>query len=730
MKKLRKFLLSALSVSSILCFATGLAACGKQKVEEEKPSLSFDVEQNISIAYGEYCTVPSVVAKDEGGNLYFPKVKVTDSNNQEIVIEKGKFFVLSNEFYTFTYSLTFKGATVVKTTTAQVKDLTAPVIKLETEGLGGFINNRVEVPTVTYSDNITSVEKLTFAVKAFYGEQEIALDNNGFTPTESGEYTIKYTVADENNNVAEENLPVQILEYENGNVAYWNNPYWKELTDSSFMAEDQGQVIYGAGQYASPMGGKSLGFTINNGIFRDGCKLYLDNPAIKDISDYRYLYLWVYTTRSGGVRLFYNNYWYGPRSVINQGVWTRVVFERGEDGNFHTVGTDLTGTGMTTKIFAPVEETSSASKATPTDISEFSVGFQAVEEPQTGYTSVYFGGLYVANELPALPSGTMDWKPLPTVAVTTTRSYYLVGSTAKIEYMVANGADYTVRTYLQKETGNELLPSGQYTFTESGEYTFLVEVLQNGQVVTTSTRVLNAVERVDGDIAYFNNENGEELAGLNVNGQSTYLGSGLYLRRGTDEYASPMGGSSWHVSAAMYAYKEYGFDAYVDNPAIQDVSEYKYLYLWVYTTHEAGVRLSFNNQYYGSIVNVGSGQWTRIVFTRGADGNFYANGADREGATGKLFKDGENESCATNLSGFRINVMGLDKPQEGWINAYFGGFYACNELPTLPEGTVDWNGAFGGNGSGSGSGGGGGVQEEEKATEVEGDGIDWEEYFK
>ena len=726
MKKSKKFLLSALGLASVTCFATGFVACDSPTEEEE--TLSFNVEENISIAYGEYCTVPSVVAKDESGNLYFPKVKVTDSNNQEIVIEKGKFFVLSDEFYTFTYTLTFNGATVVKTTKAQVKDLTAPVITLETEGLGGFINNRIEVPTATYSDNITSAENLTFEVKAFFGEQEIALENNGFTPTQSGEYTIQYKVVDENNNVAEENLPVQIMEYEEGNVAYWNNPYWKELTDSSFMAENQGQVIYGAGQYASPMGGKSLGFNINNSIFRDGCKLYLDNPAIKDISDYRYMYLWVYTTRSGGVRLFYNNYWYGPRSVIKQGVWTRVVFEKGDDGNFCTVGTDLTGTGMTTKIFAPADDTnSSASTASPTDISEFSVGFQAVEEPQTGYTSVYFGGLYVCNELPAIPSGAVDWKPLPTVAVTSTRNYYLVGSTATIEYMVANGENYTVRTYLQKETGNELLPSGQYTFTRSGEHIFLVEVLQNGKVITTSTKVINAVERVDGDIAYFNNENGEELTGLNVNGKGTYLGSGLYLRRGTDEYASPMGGSSWRVSAAMYAYKTYGFDVYVNNPAIQDVSEYKYLYLWVYTTHEAGVRLTFNNQYWGAVMNVGAGQWTRIVFERGADGNFYANGADREGASGKLFADAQNIPCATDLSEFRINVMGLDKPEEGWIDTYFGGFYACNELPTLPEGTVDWNGAYGGGSSGSGSGG---VQEDEKATEVEGDGINWEEYFK
>lgn len=714
MKKSKKFLLSALSLSAVTCFATGLASCDWSKDE-----FSFDVEQNMSIAYGEYCTVPSVVAKDENGNLYFPKVEVTDSNNEKVVIEKGKFFVLSDDYYTFTYTLTFNGTTVVKTTTAYVKDLTAPVIKLETDAIGGFINNRINVPTATYSDNVTSVENLTFEVKAFYGEEEIALDGNGFTPTQSGEYTIKYTVVDENNNVAEENLPVQIIEYEEGNVAYWNNPYWKQLTNSAFTAEAQGEILSGTGQYASPMGGKSLGFNINNAIFKDGCKIWLNNPAIKDISSYKYLYLWVYTTREGGVRLFYNNYFYGPRTDIKKGVWTRVVFEKGEDGNFYASGTDLTGSGMTTKIFASTESSGNATSVSPTDMTEFNVGFQALQNPQSGYTSVYFGGLYVCNELPAIPSGSVDWKPLPTVAVTTSQSNYLVGATAKIEYMVANGDGLTVRTYLQKETGNELLQNGQYTFTQSGEYTFLVEVLQNGTVVTTSTKTINAVERVDGDIAYFNNENGDELTGLEINGQDMYLGSGLYLQRGTDEFASPMGGSSWAVKAAMYAYGAYGFNAYINNPAIKNVSQYKYLYIWVYTTHEAGVRLNFNNQYYGAVANISAGQWTRIVFERGEDGNFYANGADRDGATGKLFKDGENAPCATDLSGFRISAIGLDNPTTGWLSVYFGGFYACNELPTLPEGTVEWESSFGN-----------GVVEDENAIEVEGDGINWEEYFK
>ena len=93
MKKSKKFLLSALGLATITCFATGLASCNVSSDE-----LSFDVEENISIAYGEYCTVPSVVAKDENGNLYFPKVVVTDSNNENVVIEKVKFFVLSDDF--------------------------------------------------------------------------------------------------------------------------------------------------------------------------------------------------------------------------------------------------------------------------------------------------------------------------------------------------------------------------------------------------------------------------------------------------------------------------------------------------------------------------------------------------------------------------------------------------------------------------------------------------------
>ena len=189
MKKIKKLLLTLFAFATLSSCSEVMSGCDIFPSTTSN-TLTFEVQESITIAYGEYCVVPSVVAKDSYGNLYFPTVEVIDSNSQAVIVEKGKFFVLSDQTYTFKYSLKFNGETIIKTTTANVADLTAPIITLSTNSLGGFINRRLEIPDITYSDNVTSQEDLTVNTKVYFGDDEIAVTDNGFTPTQSGTYSI------------------------------------------------------------------------------------------------------------------------------------------------------------------------------------------------------------------------------------------------------------------------------------------------------------------------------------------------------------------------------------------------------------------------------------------------------------------------------------------------------------------------------------------------------------
>ena len=82
----------------------GIGGNSSSSSEVQKGSLTFEVKEEITIGYYEYCTVPVVVATDDSGNTYFPKTVVKDSAGKVIALEDGKFFVTQETDYTFEYS--------------------------------------------------------------------------------------------------------------------------------------------------------------------------------------------------------------------------------------------------------------------------------------------------------------------------------------------------------------------------------------------------------------------------------------------------------------------------------------------------------------------------------------------------------------------------------------------------------------------------------------------------
>lgn len=687
MKKMKKIGLIALSTMALLISGGALVGC-ETKLPETENVLTFEVAEQVTVPYAEYYTLPSVIGKDTNGNLYFPKTKVTDGTGAEVIVERGRFYVLSDADYTFEYTLKFNGETHVKKTTAKVADMTAPKVELSVENIGGFVNERFEIPTITYTDNKDAAEEMTNTVKVLLGEQEIPLENNGFTPTTSGSYKITYAVSDKSNNVTEKTITAEVLEREAGNISYWNNIYWQELSGGTLSSQSSVTISRGTGEYASPAGGSSLGLNISNAYFIWGGTLSMTTPAITDISGYKYVYLWVYTTHEGGVRLTYNNYWYGAITNISEGQWTRVVFERGEDGNFYSVGNDRKNAYSKNELFCinnPADE--NANKAViPTNISGFTLNFQSIQTPKSGNTQVYLGGLYACNELPALPENTTDWRPAPVISVTGVKGAALPNTQVKVGY-TTDTEGLTYKTYVQIGDEKTPLENATYTYPATGTYKFIVEAEKNGKIVATASKEVIVVEKDEGNIAYWNDENWAELSGGTVENKTTSQNPWLAIERGTGEFASPAGGSSLGIYSENWQ-TYWGADLAISDAAISNVSGYKYVYAWVYTTDESGVRLTFNS-IYNTAFEVEKGKWTRIVFVKGADGNFYAKTSKAESSG--LFND---KVTASNLNGFSINIQknGVSYPTtDGVIKwTYFGGLYACNELPELPENTVDW----------------------------------------
>ena len=689
MKKARlSFLITIMTVFTMF-FAT---SCDQltNLIDKLKPSqnaspaeLIFEVEETVELPYYEYYTVPELTVTDTNGSIYIPKVEVSNENGIAVDFEDGRFFVLYTENYYIKYTVVFNGENVSKTTTGIVADKTAPEVTLPVSTMGAFKGETVTIPDCAYTDNMSAEDEIVVDVKVTYGETEIAVTDGVFTASESGLYKITYAVTDKANNVAEETIELAVVEREEGNIAYLNNEYVSLLVGAKAEMAEFGSR--GTGELASPMGGSStsINFITWSSIY--GGRVDINSPAITDVSGYNYLYLWVYTTYSSGVSITYNNVWKGAKNNVEPNVWTRIVFTKGEDGNFYAPATDNMETGATTNFFGSASDAQDIANMADSTNSLF---FLAAPVNTAGgdTVSVYFGGFYATNSLPTLPEGTKDWSPAARINVSGLSAMAVQGGVVNPTFDVLYADGAIVKSYVSIDGGAKEEVSFPYAYPANGTYEFTFEAVVDGAVVASCEKSVTVATPEEGNIAYFNHDEWKDMVGA-----VTYAECYISSIRGEGEKASPMGGTS--ASVYYWTGGAYQGSIVLNDPVLKDVSGYKYLYLWVYTEAEEGVYMTYNNVWKGTKNYVAPNVWTRIVFTKGADGNFYTVDTDNfeSGASNRFFDTTTSGTCPTSLNGLMIAWRPTVEGENRAIGVYFGGLYATNELPNLPAGTKDWS---------------------------------------
>ena len=452
-----------------------------------------------------------------------------------------------------------------------------------------------------------------------------------------------------------------------GNVAYFGTTYVDYELDNSSRGNVDFKLGYATGfadisrsEATTPAGEKIpvLGLVTSQANY-DYVTMLLRNPVIKDISGYKYMYLWVYAeseTNKTDYKMAFNNT-RANAVTLTPNAWTQVVFEnvngtwKAPNGsNLFTSGWEATATNMNFFQF-------------------FFYGISNVEPMNFKLTD-----MYACNELPTIALTTEGDTMNSPITVSKTASFDTAGVTFTTS-VVYNG----VKTKLDGAT---------YTPTSVGEYTFVVEAEKNGKllaVANKSVSVKDAAADLAVNIGHWNTENWKDY-GNYINGPLQSNGNGAEFTTGTGEYASPMGGTSIGIRITNPNAWTGGIWFTTSKPAITDIRPYKYVFVWVYTTSVGGIKLMF-----GETCNaeVAEGQWTRLVFERrDSDSKFFLRGGsttiDMFGSDRSATR---NESNVTN-HGFRIRSLSGNIGNIGWT--YLGGYYACNELPQIPAGMLDW----------------------------------------
>lgn len=476
-----------------------------------------------------------------------------------------------------------------------------------------------------------------------------------------------------------------------GNVAYLGSDYNEyNVTEKNTPGKDYGisqdkgsaAIYQEKGMVKTPAGVDAETLHVNTDPVKKGWfGIRLLTPAIKDISSYQYMYVWAYAVSNNNL-----SYRIQPNEVTNvalmNNAWTQIVFK------------NVDGTWKVWKDNAAVGNVFGSNGVTATNMDKFY--FSLVGTNTTEQLNVHLKDMYVCNELPTI---TVE---------TTAQELQLTGTAIEISKATENldTAGVTFTNYVVCDGVATKLEGTSYTPTKAGTYKFVTYAEKDGKLLAMGESAEIIVqEEGKVDLAYFTNENCFTLSGATVSNNNP--GTGYTLSRGTGEYASPLGGSSLGVTISS-DYWVWAPEIRITNMAIQDISSYKYVYMWIYVTHDADdatqstdVRIGFQQS---SMFDIVRGQWTRLVFTRNdTDGNFYAGTASAQwsGKNGQLLSSSMiNTDLTTNLASttnkFVIGIYGKGYSYAGTTaqgaiaTTYFGGLVACNELPELPAGAVNW----------------------------------------
>lgn len=639
----------SLTVASIVALMATLTGCAgllpnNQGAKYPNPTeLVFDVDTEMTIGYYEYCNVPEIVGEDEYGNLYFPVVEVRDGDNQIISLENGRFFVNSEGNYTFIYKLLFNGTTTVKTTTAIVKDKTAPDIELPYLNTSAFTGEKVTIPEAICSDNKDAKDTLECIPKVYFNDAEIELKSGGFVPSVEGVYEVKYFLTDKAGNKTTKSISVRAVDKDPNMIAYFNYPNGDII--SNVTGNWNTTVEYSES-------GKYPNSTIGDGVLQVNPRydsaytaVVVGNPAIKNLTAYKYFYVDVFNPANEVVNFWINFKSGRPTVPLSANSWTRVVAKNDGNGNFTLVGSD----NPTATIFG-----SGSGSVLATDITGMLLGLNV------GKTySFALGSMRVANELPHIEVDMQN--------------VVIQGGTVDLNYQTvdADGANVEVSVlYNGVETA---VTGSSYVCEQLGSYTFNFKLVKDGKTLDTKYHTVTTFEKDENAIAYLHKENGITISDVGGNWQAKLA------YNATVDYPAVSGGKGALTVSSGQPYTGITVNA----PHITNFTKYEYFYVDVYNPNDEAVDFFIFFRPNGPTVSLAAKAWTRVVAMKDDSGNFVLCGATgniTSGATGTAIF-GSSVPAATNVEWIQMGILSNKA-------IYFGEMRAVNELPTLPEGMV------------------------------------------
>ena len=210
----RKIMIAICAIMCAIC-SVGLFACSNPTT---KATLVDWESKTIEIGYQTQYTLESTV-QDDKGNVYSITASVTTAGNSVSVIS-GKFTVSEKSDYVIVYTFSNGGDTQTKTVTAKVVAGADPIISLEsTLGGAAVLGADFEIPSATafdYFDGDIASENIEIKVfKVGISEDTEVQFNEAdgiFTPTEAGEYYVRYTVSNSNDKTDEERINLSVKE--------------------------------------------------------------------------------------------------------------------------------------------------------------------------------------------------------------------------------------------------------------------------------------------------------------------------------------------------------------------------------------------------------------------------------------------------------------------------------------------------------------------------------------
>lgn len=130
---MNKKIIGILAMIGFACSLGAIASCEDGSAKSSQSELKFNVSADMEHEAGEYINIPSADCVAPSGKRLFPKVKVVDAENNELIIDSGKVFLAGIGAYTVSYTLIYENETIVKSFTINADDSQTPEISVEKE---------------------------------------------------------------------------------------------------------------------------------------------------------------------------------------------------------------------------------------------------------------------------------------------------------------------------------------------------------------------------------------------------------------------------------------------------------------------------------------------------------------------------------------------------------------------------------------------------------------------